>query len=485
MGNKHQSNSYNFFFLVNEISNGALSGTLSIKTATTTFNLTFGLGKLKYIYSNPDEALFVDFVKNNLSRPEEECISMCQIFKDGLVYSNIVASGAVQPDKLDKLFYDYCKYCIEIITKEEFFSFYFTDNMLHKLSKSIDLEKIIDELAGNIEIPELALQRYNNESLSIKIDREKLGRSVYISPETGFIASRINGICSLSELLLTSGLSEEKVKNAIFSLELKGIISVKPLPEQTVTLRNSGKPPVKFEKVKTSAQEKEKIKKAGQTLSNSEQNFDSSYVEKLFEKIQDLDFYEILGVNSNAPLRDIRNAYLELARKLHPDRIYGYSDDKLKEKLEMVFASVNEAFDTLKDTKKRQTYDKGRITTIRQKKMDKPTQARELFESGVKYFKNKDFHRATEMFMKAVNLNETSKYYTYLGRTQAENRKWLKKAEESYKKAISLSSENWEAHYYLGLLYKKMNMKVRANSCFREALQWNPGSTTIMNAIEK
>lgn len=63
------------------------------------------------------------------------------------------------------------------------------------------------------------------------------------------------------------------------------------------------------------------------------------------------DYYELLGVPRKAPLKEIRQAYRRLARKYHPDLNPG---DKASEEK---FKQIQEAYDVLSDTKKRQVYD--------------------------------------------------------------------------------------------------------------------------------
>lgn len=64
------------------------------------------------------------------------------------------------------------------------------------------------------------------------------------------------------------------------------------------------------------------------------------------------DYYEVLGLEKNASLDDIKKAYRKLALQYHPDRNPG--DSEASEK----FKEVNEANDVLSDPEKRSRYDR-------------------------------------------------------------------------------------------------------------------------------
>jgi molecular chaperone DnaJ len=63
------------------------------------------------------------------------------------------------------------------------------------------------------------------------------------------------------------------------------------------------------------------------------------------------DYYEVLGVQKNAPREEIKKAYRQLAIKHHPDRNQG--DKSAEEK----FKEATEAYEILADDRKRQAYD--------------------------------------------------------------------------------------------------------------------------------
>lgn len=63
------------------------------------------------------------------------------------------------------------------------------------------------------------------------------------------------------------------------------------------------------------------------------------------------DFYEVLGVNRNADVKELRSAYRKQAMKYHPDRNPGDAE------AEKAFKEVNEAYNILKDDQQRAAYD--------------------------------------------------------------------------------------------------------------------------------
>ena len=67
-----------------------------------------------------------------------------------------------------------------------------------------------------------------------------------------------------------------------------------------------------------------------------------------------LDFYKILGVNKDVTLIELKKKYRILAKKHHPDA------NKGSKKAEENFKKISVAYETLKDQKKRQEYDRKR-----------------------------------------------------------------------------------------------------------------------------
>jgi len=64
------------------------------------------------------------------------------------------------------------------------------------------------------------------------------------------------------------------------------------------------------------------------------------------------DYYEVLGVDKNAPAEEIKKAYRQLALKNHPDRNPGDAEAEVR------FKEATEAYEVLSDETKKSAYDR-------------------------------------------------------------------------------------------------------------------------------
>jgi curved DNA-binding protein CbpA len=77
----------------------------------------------------------------------------------------------------------------------------------------------------------------------------------------------------------------------------------------------------------------------------------------LFYDLDDLDHYTLLGLTREADKKSIKRAYYDLAAKLHPDRFFRKKLGSFKSKMEVVFARITSAHDTLTDKQAKADYD--------------------------------------------------------------------------------------------------------------------------------
>jgi len=69
-------------------------------------------------------------------------------------------------------------------------------------------------------------------------------------------------------------------------------------------------------------------------------------------KVNQRDFYEVLGVSRTASVDEIKSAYRKAALKWHPDR-----NPQNKHEAEVKFREATEAYSVVSDPQKRQVYD--------------------------------------------------------------------------------------------------------------------------------
>ncbi len=79
-------------------------------------------------------------------------------------------------------------------------------------------------------------------------------------------------------------------------------------------------------------------------------------IEALARIMDELDYYQLLGVEPQASAADIRKAYHASSRSFHPDANRGLSDD-LRAHCGRISKRITEAYCVLRDARRRKAYD--------------------------------------------------------------------------------------------------------------------------------
>jgi DnaJ-class molecular chaperone len=77
---------------------------------------------------------------------------------------------------------------------------------------------------------------------------------------------------------------------------------------------------------------------------------------RLLAAMNNVDYFELLGLEKTAPPAEIKKAFYRASRSWHPDRFYHLADGTLKKRVHDVYKRMTEAYAILRDDTKRPKY---------------------------------------------------------------------------------------------------------------------------------
>jgi tetratricopeptide (TPR) repeat protein len=361
----------------------------------------------------------------------------------------------------------------------------------------------LEELLPNPQIPFKRATDFMNRTSRIRI-----------SAVEGYLLSRLEQPHTLAQILSMVPGDELSTKNALLTLWAFGVVDSQVL-DQLVPKVEAPKeaPKVEAPKVETSKAEaqpvearksegpKEKPKPKPEEKSvRGESIADLRHIiEQAYYGLNRQDYYSVLGITPKAALAEIKIAYYGLARKFHPDRFYGMEDNVLKEKVDVIFSTINGAYETLKSAKKRSEYDStssdlraisvGQLSSESKSAgpLGRDAQLKAAEEHAKKaqaaYDKGNNYEAVQYLKSATQIAPEVAKYWQLLGISLSRNPQWRKEAEDSFNKAAELDPKNPENHLYMGFLYKNAGLKLRARKHFVSCLQMDPKNEIALREL--
>jgi curved DNA-binding protein CbpA len=203
---------------------------------------------------------------------------------------------------------------------------------------------------------------------------------------------------------------------------------------------------------------------------------------QLYDRLDELNHYQLLHVDPNAAAADISGAYFGLVKKFHPDRL-PEALSPLGGCAQLIFERLTEASETLGNADLRAEYGKavaaGGGTRASERMM------RAVLESALEYqkaevlTKRRDYPQAMELIQSALAKNKDEGDYHALhgwllhlmhpgdaGPTDVMLRE--------FDFALKANPKNERAHYYKGVVLKRLNRLGEAARHFRTAAEINP-----------
>jgi len=217
-------------------------------------------------------------------------------------------------------------------------------------------------------------------------------------------------------------------------------------------------------------------------------------IAELLARVGEMTHYEFLGIGEGAGEQEIYDAFMERARLVHPSHVPHLSLEGLAVGPELLFERATLAYLTLSDEQRRLDYNievglassrtvpvpigQERVKEERQLARRNYDMARKMAESG-------EFFYAIELLHVATRLDPQAEYLALLGRCQGENPKWLRKAIQSYSRALELSPGEDEWRLEVAGLYERDGNLPMARREYAALLERVPGHPDALEALKR
>ncbi|NLH49847.1 MAG: response regulator [Myxococcales bacterium] len=217
-------------------------------------------------------------------------------------------------------------------------------------------------------------------------------------------------------------------------------------------------------------------------------------LKSFFVRMDDLNYFDLLGVKLDVEPEALHQAYVQLERKFHPDVFTLKAPQRVRNMAETVSRRLKDAYDTLKDPRARRNYARKLGLDAAPKpeakagageppeEADKEKQAALAYQEGLMAMEKQSYWPAIESFRRAAELlPKKSEYRAKLAWAMfkfldAPNLNW-EDVEQAAKQALLLDTENAELMSLLGRVKNRQDDDEGALRYFKNALALDPHNT--------
>ncbi len=358
-----------------------------------------------------------------------------------------------------------------------------------------------------------------------------------LQPSEGFVLSRFDAPLSLGELVAVSGLPDEETRKAVYVLVLGGLLSrerppralpaaaaaAATAPRKTPPAAERPNAPPAATTTKPAEEAKQPAAETATTEAAIAPKDPKDELAELFERAEAGSHYEVLGVGRLSKPDEIKRAYYALARRFHPDRFRQTVAEDERQRVELAFAKIAQAYDLLKDSTQRAAYDlklsasRAQAPTADAAPPERKTEAaqpresdhaprpdasadappgkanadplrraEELFQAGQAALGQQNYAAATKCLGEAVLLvPQQARYRAYFGRLLARDKATRRQAESELQAAISLDARNVSYRLMLAELYRDVGLRRRAEAELEQALSIDRTSDAARRLLEE
>ena len=236
----------------------------------------------------------------------------------------------------------------------------------------------------------------------------------------------------------------------------------------------------------------------------------------LYEQLDQMTFYDLFGVDSDASRRDIKRAYFRLSKRYHPDKFFRKELHDFSEILERIFQEITKAYRTLSKSDKRDDYDQTLQSSAAAGQSDAPSPAAasSLAENSSRAFQDEEnekkkheknkrdaaalllirraeklverdqYERAAGEYRKALAIKREPSMAIDVARMMDEEGDRPEDAISFARAALKLDPRNIEARMLLSDLYDKTGRTDDALNHLEKAARLAPSNEDVQRKLE-
>ena len=327
-----------------------------------------------------------------------------------------------------------------------------------------------------------------------------------LSPVDGYVLSRVDGTLSVREVLQLIPQTPEETQKSLFGLLCTGVIEYLPLPPKKPRPAAAGPaakpapkaaappqprqpappppPPPRAAEPPPREPLSDEARAAAETRRQE--------IEDAHAGLKTRNHFEVLGIPRASNEAQVKDAYFRLAKRFHPDTHHDPHLADLRDKLEAVFIRLGEAYEVLRSSRSRASYESDLVARMPrtprvQEEAEAPPPppdpevearaAEDSIKKAEKLILQEKFWDAIQLLENAIPAARSrmkQKGRVLLARAYLRNPNWVKQAEQVLLAATSEDPGYAEPFFVLGTIYKGSGLRSRAVSMFRKAVELKP-----------
>ena len=486
--------------VLREISQAELSGSLRVENGEQKAVIYFIDGEAAYAVSNERKFRLSQILVSGEKVEKKYLAQNRTIVSDLQLIEKIETDGILKGDELRSIVSAQCESIISNIVTWPEGEWIFSPHARLKpgVSFPVSLGDILIKHARGVAKVIAAVRITNPNEWFGKITNGH--NEAGLLQQEVFVLSRLDSSpVTLNQLIALSGDLGANVVETIYSLWLGGFLTrtgwqaafsedrISYIKSANMELKKAAKtamlPVAKIEKVVEVAKP-EAIEDAAP--------FDLEECLKRIESAQN--FYDVLGILPSTKIADVRKAYYQLAKKLHPDRYHNDAPELLR-RIERAFTELGQAHESIKTPEARQTYDL-RMRQIERDKAEvaaptgeggsKGDQAASDFERGFSLQLEGEFDSAVPFLARAAYYApKNARYRAFYGKALSADANQRHKAEKELVTAVQLEPGNTAFRLMLAEFFIKYKLVKRAEGELNRLLEMSPENRDALRLLDR